>query len=150
MTVIGKPTGKLAAAIDKDFGSYDNFRKEFVTKALTAFGSGWGWLVATPSGLKVLVMITSIRTTRGNGDVLFSSRRSPTQLARTRPLLTRAASHYLLWMYGSMHITWIIRTCATPMLIHSWTTWWTGTLSLLDCRKAIQSDSHWVEVAVIM
>eukprot|EP01036_Dinobryon_divergens_P030249 gene30249-39463_t len=49
----GKPSGKLAAAIDKDFGSFDNFRKEFVTKALTAFGSGWAWLVATPSGLKV-------------------------------------------------------------------------------------------------
>ena len=52
--VSGKPTGKLAAAIDKDFGSFDNFRKELVTKALTAFGSGWAWLVHTPTGLKVL------------------------------------------------------------------------------------------------
>ena len=49
----GKPGGKLAAAIDKDFGGYDNFRKEFVNKALTVFGSGWAWLVSTPSGLKV-------------------------------------------------------------------------------------------------
>ena len=49
----GKPGGKLAAAIDRDFGGYDNFRKEFVNKALTVFGSGWAWLVSTPSGLKV-------------------------------------------------------------------------------------------------
>ncbi len=49
----GKPTGQIAALIDKDFGSYDNFRKEFVNAALTAFGSGWAWLVQTPSGLKV-------------------------------------------------------------------------------------------------
>lgn len=49
----GKPTGKLAELIDRDFGSYDNFRKEFTTAALTAFGSGWAWLSATPSGLKV-------------------------------------------------------------------------------------------------
>eukprot|EP00597_Dinobryon_sp_UTEXLB2267_P002069 CAMPEP_0170057876 /NCGR_PEP_ID=MMETSP0019_2-20121128/711_1 /TAXON_ID=98059 /ORGANISM="Dinobryon sp., Strain UTEXLB2267" /LENGTH=196 /DNA_ID=CAMNT_0010262679 /DNA_START=186 /DNA_END=776 /DNA_ORIENTATION=+ len=49
----GKPTGKLAQLIEKDFGGYDNFRKEFVTKALTAFGSGWAWLVQTPTGLKV-------------------------------------------------------------------------------------------------
>jgi len=49
----GKPSGKLAALIDISFGSYDNFRKEFVNAALTAFGSGWAWLVWTPSGLKV-------------------------------------------------------------------------------------------------
>ena len=53
----GKPGGKLAAAIDRDFGGYDNFRKEFVTKALTVFGSGWAWLVATPTGLKVRPII---------------------------------------------------------------------------------------------
>ena len=50
----GKPSGALAAAIDKDFGSFDNFRKEFTVAANTAFGSGWAWLVKTPSGaLKV-------------------------------------------------------------------------------------------------
>jgi len=54
LCLLGKPTGKLAELIDKDFGGYDNFRKEFVTKALTAFGSGWAWLVKTPTGLKVI------------------------------------------------------------------------------------------------
>eukprot|EP00595_Chromulina_sp_UTEXLB2642_P003021 CAMPEP_0196761162 /NCGR_PEP_ID=MMETSP1095-20130614/311_1 /TAXON_ID=96789 ORGANISM="Chromulina nebulosa, Strain UTEXLB2642" /NCGR_SAMPLE_ID=MMETSP1095 /ASSEMBLY_ACC=CAM_ASM_000446 /LENGTH=199 /DNA_ID=CAMNT_0042110345 /DNA_START=170 /DNA_END=769 /DNA_ORIENTATION=+ len=49
----GKPTGKLAALIDRDFGSFDKFKAELTNAALTAFGSGWAWLVWTPSGLKV-------------------------------------------------------------------------------------------------
>ena len=49
----GMPGAKLMALIEKDFGSYDNFRKEFVTAANTAFGSGWAWLSMTPDGLKV-------------------------------------------------------------------------------------------------
>jgi len=49
----GKPSGKLATLIDKQFGSYDKFREEFIAAGATAFGSGWAWLVWTPSGLKV-------------------------------------------------------------------------------------------------
>jgi Fe-Mn family superoxide dismutase len=49
----GVPTGPILELLQKDFGSYENFRKEFVAKALTAFGSGWAWLVWTPAGLKV-------------------------------------------------------------------------------------------------
>ena len=49
----GVPSGKLAALIDKSFGSFEKFRAEFVNAGLTAFGSGWAWLVWTPSGLKV-------------------------------------------------------------------------------------------------
>ena len=49
----GKPTGQLAALIDKQFGSYEKFRDEFINAGLTAFGSGWAWLVWTPAGLKV-------------------------------------------------------------------------------------------------
>ena len=47
------PAGKLSDMINRDFGSYDAFRKEFANAANTAFGSGWAWLVKTPSGLKV-------------------------------------------------------------------------------------------------
>lgn len=54
----GKPTGELAAMIDKAFGSYDAFRTEFTKAANTAFGSGWAWLAHTPSGLKVRHMRT--------------------------------------------------------------------------------------------
>lgn len=44
------PQGKLAAAIDRDFGSFDNFRKEFTTAATGLFGSGWAWLSADKDG----------------------------------------------------------------------------------------------------
>ncbi len=40
----GKPTGKLAEAIDKAFGSFDAFKEEFTKAATTRFGSGWAWL----------------------------------------------------------------------------------------------------------
>ncbi len=46
----GQPTGELAAAIDKAFGSFDKFKEEFSNAAATRFGSGWAWLVKTPSG----------------------------------------------------------------------------------------------------
>ena len=50
----GKPSGALAEAIDRDFGSYDNFIKEFKQAAATQFGSGWAWLVVGVDGkLKV-------------------------------------------------------------------------------------------------
>jgi Fe-Mn family superoxide dismutase len=48
------PTGALAAAIDKAFGSFDAFKADFAKAGTTRFGSGWAWLVATPAGeLKV-------------------------------------------------------------------------------------------------
>lgn len=40
----GTPTGELAAAIDKAFGNFDEFKKQFATAAATRFGSGWAWL----------------------------------------------------------------------------------------------------------
>lgn len=46
----GKPEGDLAAAIDKKFGSFDEFQKLFSQAAATQFGSGWAWLVKTASG----------------------------------------------------------------------------------------------------
>jgi len=35
----------LLQQIEKDFGSFTNFREKFVEAALTLFGSGWVWLV---------------------------------------------------------------------------------------------------------
>jgi len=46
----GAPTGELADAIDKAFGSYDAFKEEFTKKAVTLFGSGWAWLVRREDG----------------------------------------------------------------------------------------------------
>ena len=57
----GKPTGDLAAAIDRDFGSFDKFKEEFTAAGTTQFGSGWAWLVLEGGKLKV--------TKTGNADL---------------------------------------------------------------------------------
>ncbi len=40
----GKPHGKLAEAIDKEFGSFERFRSEFTKAAMSVEGSGWAAL----------------------------------------------------------------------------------------------------------
>ncbi|MCW1913201.1 superoxide dismutase [Luteolibacter sp. GHJ8] len=47
------PSGELAAAIDKSFGSLDAFKEAFAKAATTRFGSGWAWLSKTADGLAV-------------------------------------------------------------------------------------------------
>jgi Fe-Mn family superoxide dismutase len=44
----GKPSGALAAAVEKDLGSFDAFKTEFTKAAMGRFGSGWAWLVVGP------------------------------------------------------------------------------------------------------
>jgi Fe-Mn family superoxide dismutase len=51
----GKPSGVLAEAIDKAFGSFDNFKEQFSNAALTRFGSGWAWLVKNNDGSLAVV-----------------------------------------------------------------------------------------------
>ena len=45
---------KFAAMIEKDFGSVGDFKKEFVQKGVTLFGSGWVWLSMDGSGKLVI------------------------------------------------------------------------------------------------
>ena len=56
-----EPTGELKKKIDRDFGSYDNFRSEFTSAATSQFGSGWAWLAEDKNG-KLQIMKTA------NGD----------------------------------------------------------------------------------
>jgi len=44
----GEPSGELAVAIVKDFGSLAQFKEKFTSTAVTLFGSGWVWLVKNP------------------------------------------------------------------------------------------------------
>lgn len=46
----GKPTGKLAEAVERDFGGYENFKKQLAETTVSQFGTGWGWLAADKKG----------------------------------------------------------------------------------------------------
>ncbi|MFZ5832766.1 MAG: superoxide dismutase [Planctomycetota bacterium] len=66
----GKPSGDLAAAIERDFGSLDAFRKSFSDASVAVFGSGWGWLAADAQG-KLEIMPLS------NGDTPLKYGKEP-------------------------------------------------------------------------
>lgn len=53
MACAGEPSGDLKAAIENDFGSFDEFKKQFSSAGATQFGSGWAWLVKDGGKLKV-------------------------------------------------------------------------------------------------
>jgi Fe-Mn family superoxide dismutase len=46
----GQPSGKLSAAIDAEWGSFENFKKEFENAGVSLFGAGWVWLAEDENG----------------------------------------------------------------------------------------------------
>lgn len=50
-----EPSGKLAKAIQRDFGNFENFKDEMTQAATTLFGSGWAWLAIDKNGKLVIV-----------------------------------------------------------------------------------------------
>ena len=58
----GAPSGALAAAIDKKWGSFDKFKEEFNKAAAGNFGSGWTWLVKKPDGSVDIVNTSNANT----------------------------------------------------------------------------------------
>ena len=58
----GQPAGRLAAALDEAFGSFDEFRTAFNKVAMGTFGSGWAWLVQKPDGKLALVSTSNAAT----------------------------------------------------------------------------------------
>jgi len=66
----GKPSGELAKAIDKHFGSFENFKEKFSQAAASRFGSGWAWLIdrqgelvitSTPNQDNPLMDVTEVK-----------------------------------------------------------------------------------------
>ena len=58
----GDPSGKLADAITKAFGSVDAFKQEFAKSGATNFGSGWTWLVQRADGSLAIVNTSNAAT----------------------------------------------------------------------------------------
>ncbi|MFZ5594420.1 MAG: superoxide dismutase [Fe] [Pseudomonadota bacterium] len=58
----GEPDGALRSAIDKAFGSFEEFKKKFTQTAITTFGSGWAWLVQNKDGSLAIVSTSNAAT----------------------------------------------------------------------------------------
>ena len=69
----GEPTGELATAIQKSFGSFDDFKMAFSKAATTLFGSGWAWLV---------------KNNKGELEIVQTSNAGNPMLDNKKPLLT--------------------------------------------------------------
>jgi len=51
----GQPDGELARLLDRDFGSFDKFRRQLTEVAATIMGSGWAALIWEPIGKRLLI-----------------------------------------------------------------------------------------------
>ncbi|MBA4697126.1 MAG: superoxide dismutase [Fe] [Legionella sp.] len=58
----GEPQGNLAEAINKAFGSFEQFKEQFTQLAIGTFGSGWAWLVQENDGSLKLVNTSNAGT----------------------------------------------------------------------------------------
>lgn len=63
----GAPTGKIAAAIDKAFGSFAEFKDKFTQTAIGTFGSGWAWLVQDAKGELSIISTSNAGTPMTEG-----------------------------------------------------------------------------------
>jgi Fe-Mn family superoxide dismutase len=63
----GEPTGALADAINRKFGSFAAFKEEFGKCAVTTFGSGWAWLVKNADGSVELMSTSNAATPMTSG-----------------------------------------------------------------------------------
>lgn len=60
---------KLVDAIKKAFGTVEDFKKAFTQAAVSHFGSGWAWLVRTPSGELKIHSLPNQDTPYQNNDI---------------------------------------------------------------------------------
>ena len=58
----GEPSGDLLAAINSNFGSFDEFKAKFTDSAINNFGSSWTWLVKNADGSLAIVNTSNAAT----------------------------------------------------------------------------------------
>ena len=58
----GAPTGAVAEAINKAFGSFEKFKEDFTNSAINNFGSSWTWLVKKADGTVAIVNTSNAGT----------------------------------------------------------------------------------------
>ncbi|MNB75672.1 Superoxide dismutase [Mn/Fe] [compost metagenome] len=66
----GRPTGALLAAIDRDFGSYDAFKKQFSAAAEKVEGGGWAILVWSPRSRRLEILTAEKHQNLSQWDVV--------------------------------------------------------------------------------
>ena len=68
----GEPSGALADAINRDFGSFQAFKEKFAATAAGQFGSGWGWLVSKDGKLEVMATANADLPMKHGATALFT------------------------------------------------------------------------------
>jgi Fe-Mn family superoxide dismutase len=68
----GEPDGPLASAIERDFGSFADFRTQLLDAGGDHFGSGWLWLVADADRLSILTTHDADTPLRTGRNALFT------------------------------------------------------------------------------
>ncbi|HLV41387.1 MAG TPA: superoxide dismutase [Brumimicrobium sp.] len=56
------PTGEIKTLIERDFGSFEDFREQFSTIATKLFGAGWAWLSQNENGILEIVLMKDAHT----------------------------------------------------------------------------------------
>jgi len=62
-----EPSSALIERLSKEFGSFEEFKREFTSKALSHFGSGWAWLVQREDGSLEIISTPNAATPITNG-----------------------------------------------------------------------------------
>lgn len=65
----GHPQALLLKSLERDFGSFDNFKQMFIKQAATLFGSGWLWLVCDKEGKLSLLQTSNAETPLTNNEL---------------------------------------------------------------------------------
>ena len=63
------PQALLLKTLERDFGSFDNFKQMFIKQAATLFGSGWLWLVCDKEGKLSLLQTSNAETPLTNNEL---------------------------------------------------------------------------------